>query len=174
MYLDTPIGEIRVFIEGKNVVEILMPGWRTDISPGMQEDFAYAGKVEKAFYAYFDASSAKKTKIAYKNLVELCIPKDRKFDSPKFHQEVYKALVDDVPTGSTISYGELAELAGNPKAARAVGTAMRKNPLPIIVPCHRVLPSSGGVGRYMGEGDDGEKIKRWLLTHEGVNLKAIR
>ena len=173
MYIDTPIGEIRVFTDGRNIVEILMPGWQTDISPTAQEDLAFTGQLEKAFYAYFDASTAKRAKVAYKELVELCIPKDHKFDAPKFHQDVYRALVDEVPTGSTISYGELAALAGNPKAARAVGTAMRKNPLPIIVPCHRVLQSDGGIGGYMGEAENGEKMKRWLLRHEGVNLKNV-
>ena len=173
MFIDTPIGEIRIFTDGNSIVEILLPGWQTDISPSIQENLAFTGKVEKAFYSYFDAPTAKKTKVAYKNLIELCIPKDYKFDAPKFHQEIYRILVDQVPTGSTISYGELAELAGHPKAARAVGTAMRKNPLPIIVPCHRVLKSSGGIGGYMGEAENGTRMKRWLLRHEGVNLKNI-
>lgn len=173
MFIDTPIGELRIFIDGKSVVEVLLPGWRSDLSPAGAEDVAFAGKVELAFYDYFDAPTAKKAKIAYSKLVDLCFAQGADFDAPGFHQKVYKALVQDVPTGSTVTYGELAELAGNPKAARAVGTAMRKNPLPIIVPCHRVVQSGGGLGGYMGHGEEGQKMKRWLLRHEGVNLKNV-
>lgn len=68
--------------------------------------------------------------------------------------------------GSLISYGELAELAGSPRAARAVGNAMRRNPLPIVVPCHRVVHSDGSLGGYMG----GLDLKRKLLALEGITL----
>ncbi|XP_051578964.1 methylated-DNA--protein-cysteine methyltransferase isoform X2 [Myxocyprinus asiaticus] len=72
--------------------------------------------------------------------------------------------------GKTVSYKQLAEMSGNPKAVRAVGGAMRRNPIPLIVPCHRVLCSSGQSGRYMGgKGDD---IKVWLLTHEKKALES--
>ena len=54
----------------------------------------------------------------------------------------------EVPRGETVSYGELAARAGNPKASRAVGTACARNPVPIVVPCHRVLPSTGKLGNY--------------------------
>ena len=55
-----------------------------------------------------------------------------------------------VPRGQTVSYGELAARAGNPGASRAVGTACARNPIPIVVPCHRVLPSTGKLGNYGG------------------------
>lgn len=70
----------------------------------------------------------------------------------------------DVPRGVTISYGELADLAGSPGAARAAGTACRTNPLLLVVPCHRVLPASGALGRY---GSLGPAYKRRLLELEG-------
>lgn len=174
MIIDSPIGEIRVFLDGNSVTEVLLPGWQSDIQPKSETDPKYANKVEQAFYKYFDCDSAKKAKVAYSDLVDVCFPKEKTFDAPGFHQKVYKALIEDVKTGTTISYGELAELAGNPKAARAVGTAMRKNPLPIVVPCHRVVQSSGALGGYMGTGDEGLKMKRWLLRHEGVNLKNVQ
>lgn len=63
-----------------------------------------------------------------------------------FHQSVWKALLT-VPYGQVVSYGELARLAGRPRAARAVGTAMNRNQLPLIVPCHRVV-ASNGIGGY--------------------------
>lgn len=70
---------------------------------------------------------------------------------PDFEQRIY-ALLREVPTGSTITYGELAARAGAPGAARAVGMAMGRNPVPIIVPCHRVLASSGRSGGFSAPG----------------------
>jgi methylated-DNA-[protein]-cysteine S-methyltransferase len=78
-----------------------------------------------------------------------------------FEKKVYRAL-RRVPAGKVLSYGELAKRAGYPGAARAVGNAMKKNRLPIVIPCHRVIPSSGGLGEYSA----GRKWKRWLLEHE--------
>jgi len=70
-----------------------------------------------------------------------------------------------IPFGHTVTYGELAERAGSPGAARAVGTAMSQNPVPIVVPCHRVV-ASGGLGGFTGGIDN----KRTLLAHEGALL----
>lgn len=79
-----------------------------------------------------------------------------------FRGEVLHAL-ESVPFGETITYGDLAARAGRPNAARAVGTAMATNPVAIIVPCHRVLPSGGGIGQFGG----GVPAKEWLLRREG-------
>jgi methylated-DNA-[protein]-cysteine S-methyltransferase len=79
-----------------------------------------------------------------------------------FEQAVYAALLS-IPPGETISYGELAEMAGYPRAARAVGNAMAGNPIPVVVPCHRVIRSDGTMGRY---GND-PRWKERLLVHEG-------
>ena len=78
-----------------------------------------------------------------------------------FEQRVYEALLS-VPAGETVGYGELAEMAGYPRAARAVGNAMAANPIPIVVPCHRVIRSDGSLGRY---GND-PTWKARLLDHE--------
>ncbi len=67
-----------------------------------------------------------------------------------------------VPAGSTVAYGELAAIAGKPGAARAVGNVMATNPTPLLVPCHRVIASDGGIGGWSGEGT----VKRALLHHE--------
>ena len=72
-------------------------------------------------------------------------------------------LATGVHRGQTVRYGELAARVGKPRAARAVGTACATNPIPIIVPCHRVLPSTGGVGSYGG----GPPRKVQLLEIEG-------
>lgn len=79
-----------------------------------------------------------------------------------FEQAVYEALLA-VPAGQTVTYGELAEMAGYPRAARAVGNAMAANPIPVVVPCHRVIRSDGTLGNY---GNDPEWKER-LLVHEG-------
>ncbi|XP_043118093.1 methylated-DNA--protein-cysteine methyltransferase [Puntigrus tetrazona] len=84
--------------------------------------------------------------------------------SDSFKAHVLRTLFKEVGLGRTVSYKQLAEMIGNPKAVRAVGSAMKNNPVPLIVPCHRVLRSTGDSGSYMGgKGDD---IKVWLLTHE--------
>ncbi len=68
----------------------------------------------------------------------------------------------EITYGQTATYASVARLAGSPKAFRAVGTACATNPLPVVVPCHRVVPSDGGIGRYLG----GVDAKRTLLTLE--------
>lgn len=95
---------------------------------------------------------------------------DWRFDLPlamggtPFQRRVWEALCR-IPSGSTRSYGELADALGS--SARAVGGACRRNPVPIVVPCHRVIAAGGGAGGFMGQ-RDGEalSIKRWLLEHE--------
>jgi methylated-DNA-[protein]-cysteine S-methyltransferase len=91
-------------------------------------------------------------------------------DVSEFAGRVLSALAR-VPYGETTSYGELAEAAGAPGAARAVGTVMSHNPLPIVLPCHRVIASDGTLGGYGGtlEHSSGElQLKRDLLELEGA------
>lgn len=78
-----------------------------------------------------------------------------------FQRKVWNAL-RKIPYGSVKTYGDIAKEIGHPKAVRAVGTAVGKNPLAIIIPCHRVVPSSGGIGKF-GWGSD---IKKKLLDLE--------
>jgi len=80
-----------------------------------------------------------------------------------FQQSVWQAL-RRIPAGRTLSYGELAKRIGKPGAARAVGAACGANPIPVLVPCHRVLASSGGLGGFTA----GLDWKRKLLAREGV------
>jgi methylated-DNA-[protein]-cysteine S-methyltransferase len=85
----------------------------------------------------------------------------------EFPRAVYETLHREVGFGETVSYGELAEMAGRPGAARAVGNAMSRNPVPIVVPCHRVVGAGGRIGGY---GPSGVRTKRFLLALEGVEL----
>lgn len=83
--------------------------------------------------------------------------------------EFSKAVLSEVariPFGATASYGEVAQAIGMPTAARAVGRALASNPVPIIVPCHRVIGSDGRLVGFSGGLPDGLRIKQWLLSHE--------
>jgi len=99
----------------------------------------------------------------------------RDFDLPlamggsPFERRVWRAL-RRVPRGTTVSYGHLAARIGQPKACRAVGLANGRNPIPIVVPCHRVIGADGSLTGYGG----GLDIKRWLLELEGVQLETRR
>ena len=95
----------------------------------------------------------------------------RRFDVPLdwrlstgFRSTVLHHLATDVDYGRTASYAALAALAGNPRAVRAVGTACATNPLPVVVPCHRVVRSDGAIGNYAG----GVEAKRTLLDLEAA------
>jgi len=82
-----------------------------------------------------------------------------------FRRRVLETLRDDVGYGETVAYGELAAMAGRPGAARAVGSAMATNPVPILIPCHPVV-AADGIGGYGG----GLDRKRTLLALEGVEM----
>jgi methylated-DNA-[protein]-cysteine S-methyltransferase len=85
-----------------------------------------------------------------------------------FRRVVLETLAREVPWGEVVSYGELAGIAGRPRAARAVGSAMRNNPLPFVVPCHRVVAAGHKIGGY-GGGRNAIALKRELLAREGVS-----
>ena len=85
-----------------------------------------------------------------------------------FQRAVWLAL-REIPAGQTISYGQLAARLGRPRAVRAVGAANGANPLPIVLPCHRVVGSDGSLTGYGG----GVERKTWLLRHEGAPLHAV-
>lgn len=102
-------------------------------------------------------------------LLEYLVGKRRTFDLPlkpqgtPFQQKVWSALAD-IPYGQTITYGELARRVGCPKGSRAVGQANHRNPLPILLPCHRVVGAGGTLTGYGG----GLELKEWLLRLEGI------
>lgn len=102
-------------------------------------------------------------------LLEYLVGKRRTFDltlkpqGTPFQQKVWSALAD-IPYGQTITYGELARRVGCPKGSRAVGQANHRNPLPILLPCHRVVGAGGTLTGYGG----GLELKEWLLRLEGI------
>ena len=86
---------------------------------------------------------------------------------PPFYKKIL-IQVSKIPFGATVSYSEVAAKAGKPKAVRAAGTANAINPVPIIIPCHRVIKSNGKIGNYGG----GLDLKRKLLLHEKLKIKS--
>lgn len=110
---------------------------------------------------------------AVQQLHEYLSGKRRTFDlelapaGTAFQLATWQAL-QRIPWGTTCSYAQLAAAVGRPRAVRAVGGANGANPLPIVIPCHRVIASDGSIGGYSG----GLARKRWLLAHEGVALRG--
>jgi len=96
------------------------------------------------------------------------LPVDYSLVNAPFRRAVLEPLHDDVAPGEVVTYAALAAASGRPRAFRAAATACARNPIPIVVPCHRVLPGSGGVGAYGG----GVERKRTLLALEGAATTA--
>ncbi|MFP4643611.1 MAG: methylated-DNA--[protein]-cysteine S-methyltransferase [Spirochaetales bacterium] len=93
-----------------------------------------------------------------------------RFQGTAFQEAVWKRLTR-IPYGQTWTYGTVAQKIGRRDAARAVGNAVARNPICLLIPCHRVVPAQGGLGAYgvrsLGS-DTGAEDKRWLLRHEGA------
>ena len=150
MPLDSPIGRLVLECDGDVLIGIWLPpatGRRSrdmgDVPPVLKET---ATQLEEYF-------AGERT--------DFDVPME--LDGTAFQRAVWNELTR-IPYGETISYGELARRVGRPKGPRAVGQANGRNPIPIIVPCHRVL-ASNGIGGYGG----GLPMKRALLAVEGVS-----
>jgi methylated-DNA-[protein]-cysteine S-methyltransferase len=108
--------------------------------------------------------------VAARELDEYFGRQRRTFDLPldlslsKGFRQLVQRHLPEIAYGQTRTYGQLAALVGNPKAVRAVGTACATNPLPVVVPCHRVVRSDGSLGEYLG----GVEAKRILLSLEAA------
>ena len=112
----------------------------------------------------------KRLDVAARELDEYFSRQRQVFDVPldlslsKGFRRLVQQHLPEIAYGQTRTYGQVAELVGNPKAVRAVGTACATNPLPVVVPCHRVLPASGAPGGYVG----GPGAKKALLSLEAA------
>jgi methylated-DNA-[protein]-cysteine S-methyltransferase len=149
MPMDTPVGRLVLESDGDALIGIWLP------TSGMQarSDGTDAPPVLKDTVTQLEEYFAGER-------TEFDVPMD--LDGTAFQREVWAEL-SRIPYGETISYGELARRVGRPKGPRAVGQANGKNPIAIIVPCHRVV-ASNGIGGYGG----GLPMKRALLAVEGV------
>ncbi|MCL4160186.1 UNVERIFIED_CONTAM: hypothetical protein GTU68_018162, partial [Idotea baltica] len=99
------------------------------------------------------------------------VPKLCPLDGETFRAKVWETLLTSVDVGETVTYKDLAVRLENPGAVRAVGSAMRNNPIGILVPCHRVVRQNG-LGLYCG--GSRQRVKEWLLTHEGVHVSELQ
>ena len=148
---DTPHGEVLVESVDGTVVHVALPGADVTDPPGApQRDRVLAGRLDR-FFAGGDDLAEVPVDLTGAGLSEL-------------QRHILLTVRAEVPYGETATYGEVAELAGRPGAARAVGTAMSRNPVPLFVPCHRVV-AANGIGGY-GGGAQGVALKRALLDLE--------
>ncbi|XP_053439504.1 methylated-DNA--protein-cysteine methyltransferase [Nycticebus coucang] len=167
--LDSPLGKIKISGCEQGLHGIRLPGEKvpragTMGAPALAEAFSSPEGVTEPLRqcaAWLDAYFQEPMAIKELPLPALHHPI---FQQDSFTRQVLWKLLKAVKFGETVSYQQLAALAGNPRAARAVGGAMRSNPVPILIPCHRVVCSSGALGNYSG---GGWAVKEWLLAHEG-------
>jgi methylated-DNA-[protein]-cysteine S-methyltransferase len=148
--IDAPFGKVGIRLEGEAVREIVyLPDSMQSVAP----DTPLARQAAEQIERYFERASAK-------------------FELPlaavgtAFQRRVWQAI-SDIPPGVVLTYGQLARQLGS--APRAVGQACGANYFPIVIPCHRVV-SSSGIGGFANHAEEGffRNIKRWLLAHEGI------
>ncbi len=130
----SPYGAVTVVVSERGVREISLPG---DDRPDVT-----LGRVDRPVARQLDDWFAGRR---HDFVLELDLE-----EIAGFRRTVLETLAREVGWGETVSYGELAELAGRPRAARAAGSAMRNNPLPFVIPCHRVIASGRRIGGYGG------------------------
>lgn len=146
----SPVGTWTVISDGQAIVSVLLAGQRIapKIPPGLPAD-TLCKKASRQIAEYFAGARQ-----------EFDLPLEPR--GSDFDRRVWKALLQ-IPFGTTWSYGRLAQRIGSPTAARAVGAANGRNPIGLIIPCHRVI---GANGKHVGYGG-GLPAKAWLLEHEG-------
>ncbi len=145
----SPIGNLLLTSDGEALTGLHMDknnGF--DIDPDWEEDKSAMAPAIEQLSAYFVGELR-----TFDLKMEL--------EGTPFQKRVWKEL-QRIPFGKTISYQELARRVGNPKASRAVGSANGKNPVAVIIPCHRVIATGGTLGGYGG----GLERKEWLINHE--------
>lgn len=158
---ETPIGQLTVVVGDRGVTQIGLPNSTVDHGDTVDRGNADPDRdvpVSRELDEYF--AGRRRT---------FETPLDLSSVSSPFKRRVLETLWHDVGYGETVSYGELAEMAGRPGTARAVGTTMATNPIPILIPCHRVLASGHKIGGYGG----GLDMKRSLLALEGVMFEGL-
>ncbi len=159
--VDTPVGPLLLAATEQGLVRVAYPNQGHDavlqaladrVSPRVLHAPARLDPVARQLDDYFAGRRR-----------QFDVPLDWRL-STGFRSTVLHHLATEVDYGRTASYAALAALAGNPKAVRAVGTACATNPLPVVVPCHRVVRSDGAIGNYAG----GVEAKRTLLQLEAA------
>jgi len=159
--VDSPVGELLVATTRRGLVRLAYPDERAEfvleelaetLSPRVLEDPRALDMVRRQLEEYFEGRRHR-----FEVRVDWAL-------APRgFSRKVLEATAR-IPYGAVSTYGDMARRAGSPRAARAAGNALHDNPIPIVVPCHRVVPSTGGVGKYGGS----EWRKEFLLRLEGA------
>jgi len=150
--IESPIGRIKVTTTRRGVVEIrLRARKKAPISRSRDRAAEHLRRACRQLREYFAGRRA-----------VFDVPLDLSSGTP-FQRRVWRACAS-IPYGEVRSYGELARMAGCPRGARAVGQVMGSNPVPLVVPCHRVIRSDGSLGGF----GSGLWVKRRLLRIEGV------
>jgi methylated-DNA-[protein]-cysteine S-methyltransferase len=153
-YFESPIGRLLLTSDGTALTGLYMePSRKAQCTDGWMEDVTVAplSATVRQLTEYFEGTR-------------------REFDLPlrlqgtTFQTRVWRELTE-IPYGRTLSYGQLARRIDKPSASRAVGLANGRNPISILVPCHRVIGADGSLTGYGG----GIERKRWLLAHEGLH-----
>jgi methylated-DNA-[protein]-cysteine S-methyltransferase len=162
----TPLGPIHLEFSASGLKNLIFAGKKVssqnaseDSTPGMpslpKETLqTWRTQVAQALEEYFAGKTG-----SFENL-------QLDLEGSPFHLQVWREL-REIPPGKTVSYQELARRLGKPLAARAVGQACGANPIPLIIPCHRVIAANGTLGGF----SSGLERKRWLLEHEQVNVE---
>jgi methylated-DNA-[protein]-cysteine S-methyltransferase len=161
--MHSPIGDLLLVVTPKGLLRVAFE----------KDDYELVLSNIENIFGQPPRRSPSATKKASHELAQYFAGKRTKFTTPLdfslsrgFRQIVQKSLLR-VPYAKTLSYKDLAAISGSDMAYRAVGTACSTNPLPIVVPCHRVINANGTIGRYGG----GEHAKEWLLALEKNNKK---
>ncbi len=164
--VDSPFGKLLVARTDRGVVRVKLPSHRGDqvsdeealedlaryVSPRILEAPARLDEERRELEEYFEGT---------RDRFDVAV--DWALTPPGFRNRALHAVAR-IPYGHTRTYAEIAKQAGNPRAFRAAGTACGHNPIPLIVPCHRVVQSGGRIGNYGG----GPEMKRALLDLEGA------
>ncbi|MFA5111591.1 MAG: methylated-DNA--[protein]-cysteine S-methyltransferase [Desulfobaccales bacterium] len=152
---ETPVGPLKLYFSERGLAALEFAGEESAPQPGGDTPPVHLKpiieKTKQELIAYFNGAPADFAALALDP------------QGTPFQLRVWQEL-RRIPRGKTISYGELARRVGNPRGSRAVGQANGTNPLPLIIPCHRVIAADGGLGGY----SSGLDRKRWLLKHEGA------
>jgi methylated-DNA-[protein]-cysteine S-methyltransferase len=158
--VDTPTGRLLLAATSEGLVRVSFPEEPLDhvlqeladaISPRVLEDATALERVRRQLDEYFEGRRR-----------TFATPLDWRLAPAGFGRKVLEQTAR-IPYGAVSTYGEVARRAGSARAARAAGNALHDNPIPIVVPCHRVVPAAGGIGKYGGS----EWRKEYLLRLEG-------
>ncbi len=169
----SPIGPLRVLVGPRGVMRIDLPNAPPCDLDAVRRELARRGMGDLPLVAPGDADP--RMKIVKEQLREYFAGKRRKFDLPldargaEYDRKVWRC-VGAIPFGKTRTYGDVAKAVGVPRGFRAAGSANGRNPIPIVIPCHRVVGTGGRLTGYGG----GVELKAWLLRHEGVAVDGER